>query len=609
LNCARCRQPVEENRKFCGKCGAPTGKPGRAGDEPTVVPVRMNDVLEGKWRLERKLGEGGMGTVYLAHDLQLDRKVAIKVLASQLAGDSELVTRFEREARLTASLEHPNIVPVYAVGEMQGRPFIVMKKLEGRTLAAYLRECGALPGDELLSLMRQLCSGLDFIHARGFIHRDIKSGNIFIGPDGLATILDFGILRTSENAEALTRTGMVMGTPQYMSPEQALGATEIDHRADLYALAVLLFECLTGTLPFEAESELSLIQMQAHAPAPDVVDRAPWVPTAVAEVVKRALSKGPEERYASGGELLAALEEAYGAKVPLPVTGPRPAAPAPDSGSPSPANDAMFTRPSMKRLAGEASTPSRMRTTPARTPSRPTPPPPMNPVARSGAPVEPAAAIPASELPAPTSTGSSRFVRRARAPALAAVGVLVALVIAYGEVDRVSSLRRVAPQAAEARPTKPPSTTDSLALFDAGLDLREEKTAEIAADAGTTLASAQVEASNRGPVAATEEIAEAAPAAEPETDDARLRAGAKQVARKPLPRGNGSLNLITTLAGEPYWAAVSVDGVRKGNTPLRLDLPPGKHRIHFERAGFRSVSKQVKIASGRSSMLRIELTP
>jgi len=570
----------------------------------------MNDVLEGKWRLERKLGEGGMGTVYLAHDLQLDRKVAIKVLASQLAGDSELVTRFEREARLTASLEHPNIVPVYAVGAMQGRPFIVMKKLEGRTLAAYLRECGALPGDELLSLMRQLCSGLDFIHARGFIHRDIKSGNIFIGPDGLATILDFGILRTSENIDALTRTGMVMGTPQYMSPEQALGATEIDHRADLYALAVLLFECLTGTLPFEAESELSLIQMQAHAPAPDVVDRAPWVPAAVAEVVKRALSKRPEERYASGGELLAALGDAYGAKIALPITGPRPAAPAPlpDSGSPSLANDAMFTRPSMKRLAGEISTPQRLRTTPARTPSRPNPAPTANPVGRSTVPMETSTAVPAPQ-PRATPTGSFQFVRRVRTPAVVAAGVLVALVLAYFAAGSVPSLKRVQPIAAEARPAKPPSSVDSLALFDAGLDLREEKTAEVAADAGTTLASAQVEASNRGPVGGAEEIPEAAPAAEPENEDARLRVGAKQVARKPPLRGNGSLNLITTLAGEPYWAAVSVDGVRKGNTPLRLDLPPGKHRIHFERVGFKSVSKQVKVASGRSSMLRIELTP
>ena len=325
MNCARCRQPVEENRKFCGKCGAPTASRGNAGDEPTIVPVRVNDLLEGKWRLERKLGEGGMGTVYLAHDLQLDRKVAIKILASSLAGDAELVTRFDREARLTASLEHPHIVPVYAVGEVEGRPFIVMKKLEGRTLAAYLRESGPLRGDELMALMRQLCSGLDFIHARGFIHRDIKSGNIFIGHDGLATILDFGILRTSENAEALTRTGMVMGTPQYMSPEQALGAKEI---------------------------ELSLIQMQAHAAAPDERERAPWVPATVAEVVKRALAKRPEDRYASAGELLAALEEAHGgsgaAASPASAAAPAPAVAAPGAVLLSGASPA--TQLSMKQL-------------------------------------------------------------------------------------------------------------------------------------------------------------------------------------------------------------------------------------------------------------------
>jgi eukaryotic-like serine/threonine-protein kinase len=611
LICNRCRQPVDANRKFCGKCGAPTGDASRSGDEPTFVPVRMNDVLEGKWRLERKLGEGGMGTVYLAHDLQLDRKVAIKILASSLAGDSELVTRFEREARLTASLEHPNIVPVYAVGEMEGRPFIVMKKLEGRTLAAYLRECGALPGDEVLALMRQLCSGLDFIHARGFIHRDIKSGNIFIGPDGLATILDFGILRTSENAEALTRTGMVMGTPQYMSPEQALGAREIDHRADLYALAVLLFECLTGTLPFEAESELSLIQMQAHAPPPELIDRAPWVPPSVAEVVKRALAKRPEERYASAGELLVALEDAYDGRVPVPAESSHPSPPvAVASGS---ASD--LTQMSLKRLAADtpgsvpaASMPDRVAS------GRPRPGASFSSVTTAAASAWATAVADGEE-----SSGTpdlENLAPKRRAPAIVAAIALAALLLGGYVVLGRSPSRNAPPSeiagTAQAKPglnAAAPASVDAGLDLQEGLDLREDQHAEAASDGGGALVSARAEVGNGNGEDASDDSED--PNGEVGSDTSHPRGGAKHFTARKLvvAQGSGTLNLITTLRGEPYWASVSVDGVRKGNTPLLLDLPPGKHRIHVERSGFQPVNKQVKIASGRSRLLRVELTP
>jgi serine/threonine-protein kinase len=560
----------------------------------------VNDVLEGKWRLERKLGEGGMGTVYLAHDLQLDRKVAIKILASSLAGDSELVTRFEREARMTASLEHPNIVPVYAVGEMEGRPFIVMKKLEGRTLAAYLRECGALSGDELMALMRQLCSGLDFIHARGFIHRDIKSGNIFIGPDGLATILDFGILRSSENAEALTRTGMVMGTPQYMSPEQALGAREIDHRADLYALAVLLFECLTGTLPFEAESELSLVQMHAHAPAPDVTERAPWVPKQVSEVVKRALAKRPEDRYASAGGLLAALEDAYAGKTSALVTGSYDASGAlvPDSGSIPMLSSPMLTQPSMKRLSGDAPGFGRKATPPAQVASRRAD---DSARASSVSASAPTSSTDAGDPAARGASGPSRLARKGKAQAIVGGVVLVALVV----VGYLTYARVRSSSAAEKVGTG--SHAPPLVLLDAGLDLTSELSAESEADAGAVVASAQID-NEKGADGSSEDASDSAP--EEVADHPRNRSAVKHVAsRQPVEHGSGTLNLITTLRGEPYWASVNVDGVHKGNTPLLLDLPAGKHRIRFERSGFQPVNRQIKIASGRSRVLRVELTP
>ena len=237
--------------------------------------------------------------------------MAVKLLAASLVNDAEVLERFEREARLTAKLDHPNIVPIYDVGRHEGRPFIVMKLLQGDSLVGRLRAKGGFTADETLKLMRQLALGLDYIHAQGFIHRDIKAGNIFVSPEGLATILDFGILRQKSATTGITRTGMVMGTPHYMAPEQALGLKDVDHRVDLYALAVVLFECLTGTLPFEADSELRLIQLQAHAPVPEILDRAPWIPRPVADVVKKALAKKPDERFNTAAELVAALEAAY----------------------------------------------------------------------------------------------------------------------------------------------------------------------------------------------------------------------------------------------------------------------------------------------------------
>ncbi len=283
----------------------------REGDEKSVHAVRIDEVLCNRYALKSRLGEGGMGTVYLAHDKELDREVAVKLLAAPLVNDAEVVERFEREARLTAKLDHPNIVPIYDVGRHQGRPFMVMKNLAGVTLAGLLREKGGLSAEETLKLLRQLAAGLDYIHSKGFIHRDIKAGNIFVSPDGHATLLDFGILRSSRASEGLTKTGVVMGTPHYMAPEQAIGSKNVDHRVDIYALAVVLFECLTGTLPFDADSELRLIQLQAHAPPPDLLERAPWIQKPIAEVMKRALAKRPEDRFSTSNEMLKALEAAY----------------------------------------------------------------------------------------------------------------------------------------------------------------------------------------------------------------------------------------------------------------------------------------------------------
>lgn len=312
MNCRNCGQALDDASRFCKFCGAAVPP----DPDEAAAPIKIGDLLEGKWKIEKKIGQGGMGSVYIAQDVSLERKVAIKILAPDLCNDREFVVRFEREAKATANLEHPNVVLVYSVGQHFGRPFIVMKYLEGQSLARHLRQHpGGLPLDEVVRIFKQLCSGLGFIHQKGLVHRDIKTGNIFIGPDGKATILDFGILRDTRQKENLTRVGVVMGTPHYLAPEQAIGK-KIDHRADLYAVGVLLYECLVGTPPFNAENAKRLIEMHMRQAPPDPCRVMPDLPPAVGEVVKKALAKKPEGRFQTAEELAQALEAACVAAEP-----------------------------------------------------------------------------------------------------------------------------------------------------------------------------------------------------------------------------------------------------------------------------------------------------
>jgi serine/threonine protein kinase len=264
-------------------------------------------VLSGRYRLESKLGSGGMSTVYLAVDEVLDRAVAIKLLHREISEEADQLERFRREARAAARLSHPNLVGVIDAGEDDGRPYIVFEYIQGRTLKRRLQEEGRLPVDEAVAYAIEIGRGLTAAHARKLVHRDVKPQNVLIDPDGRAKVTDFGIARSLES-KGLTATGRVLGTTDYVSPEQAMGE-DVDERSDVYSLGVVLYEMLTGDVPFRAETQVGVAMKHVNEPMPDVQARRPEVSAAVASVVDRATTKDPRDRYGTVAEMVRDLEQ------------------------------------------------------------------------------------------------------------------------------------------------------------------------------------------------------------------------------------------------------------------------------------------------------------
>ena len=267
-----------------------------------------------RYRLVTELGSGGMGSVWFAEHVSIGRRAAVKVLDPVLARDDRLVDRFFAEARAVNAIRHPNIVDVVDCAREDDCCFLVMELLEGETLGARLERRGRLDLAELVAHVRQIAAALDAVHARGMVHRDLKPENVFLVSRDrqaeLVKVLDFGIVKLTEGPTTRTSQGTLLGTPAYMSPEQCSGRLEVDARSDLYSLGVLIFEALTGRLPFERESTLQLLVAHQLEPAPDLRELRPDVPRALAEVVGRTLAKSPFDRPASALELADALTTA-----------------------------------------------------------------------------------------------------------------------------------------------------------------------------------------------------------------------------------------------------------------------------------------------------------
>ncbi|MCA0374083.1 MAG: serine/threonine protein kinase [Gemmatimonadetes bacterium] len=272
-------------------------------DDPTTALLLR--AVAGEFRLVREIGRGGMGVVYHAIDERLERAVAIKTLPPHLAADAAVRQRFLREARTAGALSHPNIVHIHSAAERDGAVYFVMALIEGESLAERLAREGRMAVADLLPIVRQLASALDYAHGLGVVHRDVKAENVLLDAHGRALVTDFGIARVTE-AQPLTATGTVLGTVHYMSPEQVAGEP-LDGRSDLYAMGVLMFLALTGRFPFERTTASAVLVAHVNATPPRVRDYAPEVSSHLDDLVAKLLAKRADDRLASARDLLAAL--------------------------------------------------------------------------------------------------------------------------------------------------------------------------------------------------------------------------------------------------------------------------------------------------------------
>src|SRR5690349_3920612 len=274
--------------------------------------------LVGQYQIISQYGQGGMATVYKAYHPQLERYVAIKFLQQSFSDDVNFLGRFEREAKIIASLDHPNIVPIYDFNYFDGRPYLIMKLIEGKTLKEVMDD-NAVPKSQILDMLVAVANGLTYAHERGVLHRDIKPSNVLIDSTNRPYITDFGLARMTEMSQSTMSQDMLMGTPHYMSPEQAKGTEELTPATDIYSLGVILYEFAVGQVPFSGNTPYAIVHDHIYTALPRPRDLNPDVSPQVETVLVRALAKNPADRYPTAVEMVQAFKQAINADAALPT--------------------------------------------------------------------------------------------------------------------------------------------------------------------------------------------------------------------------------------------------------------------------------------------------
>jgi serine/threonine protein kinase len=318
MECLKCHTPLPDNSKFCFACGADQtgGAAATTSGQIADLTSRLQRVVEGKYKIERLLGKGGMGAVFLAHDLTLDREVAIKVLPPDVSQDEHVIKRFQQEAKTAAKLDHTNIIPIYRVESDGGLNYFVMKYISGTSLEDLLETKQAMPVADIQRILWEAACALGHAHQRGVVHRDVKPANIMFDHDGKVMLTDFGISKALQSASGLTGTGMIIGTPHYMAPEQAKGQP-VDGRADQYALGIVGYRMITGALPFSGDSVHTILYKHIFEEAPRTSIIRAGIPGFLSDMIARSLAKEPDQRFATMEDFATAVWPEQ------PVTGPR----------------------------------------------------------------------------------------------------------------------------------------------------------------------------------------------------------------------------------------------------------------------------------------------
>ena len=311
MRCAHCASPLPDGSVFCTNCGAdaresPSASPAPLDDAGVAKLTRfLREETAGDYEIDRELARGGMGVVYVATEIQLRRRVAIKVLPPALTFGQGAIERFRREARTAAALDHPNIIPIYRVSAGGELLWYSMKLLEGKSLDTILKERERLEFEETVAILDQVADALDYAHLHGVIHRDVKPGNIVLDERGRVTVTDFGIAKEIQETSA-SASGHLLGTPYYMSPEQYRGG-EISGAADQYSLGVVAYQCLGGRVPFDASTAYDLLNKHVSQPPPPLTDLRPDLPPHAFAAIDRALAKQPADRFTTVTDFVSAL--------------------------------------------------------------------------------------------------------------------------------------------------------------------------------------------------------------------------------------------------------------------------------------------------------------
>jgi serine/threonine protein kinase len=543
--------------------------PGALQTDPLLD--RLRQATLGEYDVACELGRGGMAAVYLAHDLALDRKVAIKVMLPDLLGGTEMVERFKREAKTAGSLSHPHIIPIYAVRDVDEMLFFVMKYVEGRSLDSVIVELGPLPLPMVQTILSQVAGALAHAHRRGVVHRDIKPANVMIDEEGFAVVTDFGIAKV-QDASSLTSTGAAIGTPYYMSPEQGSGKP-ITGASDQYSLGIMAYEMLTGKTPFDAPSMMAVMSGHFFADPDPVRSRRPDCPEALESVVHCMLAKDPKDRFPSLDGVVAAVA-------------------APTLAHDDPVRTQMVT------------------------------------LAKSGAKLQPRPSVPMSPVPParrPRTAGAPRvsLTQRLRArPALSAgiLLVLAALSVATGAMIGRLRNRTVLPLAAvslgapssaapepRAPSPQPPDTSHLAAPSGAGPPTAPAPTASAKATRAPaprpvepradTRAAAALQAL-RDSVARADSLARALQAQRQES----LAAAARRAVPAPTPPTAAIPDTGGVLIGSRTTAAYYVDGVARGvlSGLLTLHLRAGPHRLSVNAEGCAAWDSTIVVRGGET---------